>query len=225
MKKKLKNYVQQDNFSCALYSILYILRTKYWILFNDDQIKDMIKQAMDEWILSETWSIFNFIFNWFSWYFYKKYWVNLIVNEYNIKTNEFTNALVKWNTFTIWLLKANKSYINSKEDDVITLDEINEMKWTNHYGHALTYKYEYIIDSLDWWIIGLDYEVLLKGIEEWIFWQTARSYEIEDKLIHYYLSEMNIWTKFNKIELLDEENQKAIHEAIDLRWLWRKKGL
>jgi hypothetical protein len=223
-KMKLSLYIQTKN-ACSLYSTLYILRTKYWILFNEVQREKIKNQAIKDWILSETtWAIFERIFKWVTWYIYKELWLALIITEFKINSKEFKNDLVHWNSFCIGLLKANKNYVEAKEDDLLNKSEIDKMVWTKHYWHALTYKLEYLIDSLDWWTIKLNYYDLLYWIDKEVFYQKARSFKLEDELLEYYLVQLHRWSVFERIELLDDKNKKAIEKAIKLRWYYRKKA-
>jgi hypothetical protein len=222
MKKRLNDYIQWDDYSCSLFSCLYILRTKFWILLNEKQREKIKNKAIEDKILSSKGSVFQFMFNWCTGYFKKELWINMQVVTYDINTYAFKNDLVHWNSFCIGLLKANKDYISSKKDDLINKSEIDKMVWTKHYGHALTYKLEYIIDSLDWWKIKLDYDDLLYWIDKEVFYPIARSFKCEDELLEYYLVQLNRWSVFERIEILDKEHYEAITKALQLRNYYRK---
>jgi hypothetical protein len=61
-KMRYKLYTQGKN-ECTIYTILNILKTKYWIIFNEAQFEKMKKQAEKDKIWSaENWAIFDFIY-------------------------------------------------------------------------------------------------------------------------------------------------------------------
>jgi hypothetical protein len=222
------NLYTQNAMDCTLYTILNILRTKYWILFNDTQIKDFINTAKEKWIYSETsWAIFTFIYNFATWYF-KKYWIELDLVVYDLLSEEAKSAHEKGESFWIGLLYAWNFYKRVRADETITMDEIKQTDTSKEkfYWHNQCYKLNTIIDTLESVkrkIVNMNFDVLQEAIRKKIYYQTARTFKITDSILDYYLKELNKWTKFIWIEFMDDKNKKAIEKAIKLRWCYLKK--
>jgi len=228
-KMRIPLYTQSRN-SCAVETCFNILRSKYWILFNDLQREYCKKEAAEDWIWSEeSWTVFRFFYNWFTGYMYKNYNIELDVTTYTIPSDDFNRAFERWEGYWIWLLYAWKWYKEVREDWEITLKEIQNTKKEDYkyYWHNLFWKKWYIVAIL--WsisyqdkIIKLSKDALVAWIEKWLFYPTARSFRITDNLLEYYLIELNKWSVFNEIETMDQDHQDAIHKAIKLRWIYRK---
>lgn len=229
MFKRVKLYTQWKN-ECTLYTLNNIVRTKWGIIMPKSWIIDLISMAELAWIWSrDSGAIFKFIYNWYTWWFYKKIWVQINVKAYDILTQEFEDAANHGESFGIWLLYASNWYRNTRADKEITIQEVNEFKVDNNkrYWHNHMWKKWYIIDSLssiedEKKVIKFSLPALRKAVQKWIYWQTARTLEMEDDLLNYYLVELNKWTKFEHIEFLEDKSKKALEKAIKLRWLYRK---
>ena len=184
----------------------------------------LIDAAEAAWIWSrESWAIFKFIYNWYTWWIKKNYDLDIEVETFDILTPEFEEQVKQWNSFWLWLLYAWDWYKTVRADKIITVAEVNAFKKENFkfYGHNHLWKLGYIVDSLkSMWddkIIEFPLISLQLAVTKWIYWQTARSLKIKDWLLHYYLVELNKGTKFNHVELMDELNKKTIEKALKLR--------
>lgn len=223
-KMRTKLYTQDKN-ECTLYTILNIWRTKYGIILNDTEQQEFIDAAKEAWIWSvEKWAIFRHIYNWATWYFYKKYWINITVIAENVISDEFEKLTNEWESWGLGLLYAGKWYRELREDWEITLEEVqdSDKEEEKYYWHNLMWKLWYIIWILrsipyDKKYIKFSLEALKEAVNKGFFRHTARTFKIEDELIHYYAIELNRWTVFEQIELLDKEHRKALDEALRLR--------
>ena len=226
MIKKMREplYTQSKN-SCAITTSFNILRAKYWIIFNQQQRDKCKSDAEKVWIWnSNNWAIFNRFYNWFTGWIYKEIWLEITVTTYDILWDDFERAYEQWEWFWLWLLYAWRWYREVREDQEITLKEIqntNKEDYT-YYWHNLFYKLWYIVwilqsISYDKKFIKLDKEALKEWVRKWLFWQTARSYRVVDPALDYYLTELNKWTVFNKVELLDKDTYDTLSFAIKLR--------
>lgn len=195
---------------------------------NDTQFEKMKNDAIKAKIWSvETWAVFDYVYNWATWYFYREYSISTEVMVYDISWTDFKKAFDEWESFWLWLLYANSWYSNIRSDREITLAEIQsanvdtlKFMWHNH-----TYKLWYIIESVGEKnkVIKFTLEALREAVKKKIYWSRARSFRITDYLLHYYLVEINKWTKFNNIETLAPDHRKALDRATELRGLYRKK--
>jgi len=222
MKKKLELYTQGKN-ECAITTARYILFTELWIKLSEAEYQELVQKAEADNIWSRWWwTKFKRFFNWFTGWFYKKYWVEIEVEEFDILEDEFKKAIKEWNTFCIWLLRAWSWYKTVRNNQTITMQEMEETPIWWFYGHAQTYKLGYIIwilwsIDIDIRIISLPLEVLSKWVEKWVYWQTARSLKMKDELLQYYLRELKKWTVFEHIEQLDDINRKTLDLALKLQ--------
>ena len=223
-KMRYTLYTQGKN-ECTLRTILNIIRTKYWIIFNEVQFEKMKKQAEKDKIWSaENWAIFDFVYNWATWYLFKELWVQFNVLVYNINGSEFQKAFDEWESFGLWLLYANSWYSSAKSDEKLTLEEIKnaEVDKMKFMGHNLCFKLWYLIDTIWKQVIKFELEALKEAVKKEIFWSKARTFEIKDELIDEYLIQLNRWTVYNRIELLTETHKKALDKALELRNFYRK---
>ena len=229
-KMRLPLYTQSKN-SCAIETCFNILRSKYGILFNDDQREHCKQEAAASWIWSEeSGTVFKFFYNWFTGYMYKHYKIELDVTTYTIPSENFDRSFELWEGYGLWLLYAWSWYREVREDWEITLEEIinTEKEDYKYYGHNLFWKKGYIVAilrSIDYEdkIIKLSKEALLKWVEKWFFYPTARSFRIRDSLLEYYLTELNKWSEFADISTMEQDHKDAIYRAIKLRGLYHEK--
>ena len=229
MTNKMRlNLYTQWSVECTLFTILNILRTKYWILFNEEQRKDFISEAKKAGVFSsKTGAIFTFIYNFATGYF-TKYGIELDLVVYDLLSIEAKIAHEKGESFGVGLLYAWWFYRRVRSDNIITIDEIKETDISKEkfYWHNQTYKLNYLIDSssnMENKIVTMDYEVLQKAVRKKIYYQTARSFKMKSKILDYYLKELNKWSKFVWIQFMDDVNKKAIEKALQLRTLYLKK--
>jgi len=224
MNKRVKLYTQWRN-ECTIYTILNILRTKYRIILNDQQIAKLIADAEAAWIWSrEGWAVFKFIYNWFTGRFYKEFWIEIEVEDFDILSKIFEERTLEWESWALWLLFAWKFYREVREDWEITLEEIqnSEVEDYNFYWHNFFWKLWYIV----WILRSIPYDkkyirFKLEALREWVrkgfFWQTARTFSMKDKLLEKYLINLNRDVEYENTEELDEKNRKALDLALKLR--------
>lgn len=228
MSNKRAWLYEQGKNECTLYSIMNIWRTKWGIILNKEQQDKLIQDAEDSWIWSEeSWAIFDFIYNWVTWWVYKNTWIEMTVYATNIHTTNFEERLVKWDTFWLWLVTASSWYKESRKDQEITQEEVDNFDWDNNkrYWHNHTYKYGYIIETLssvpdDEKLIKMKLSVLRSCWDKGVYRNTARTFDLQDQLLDYYLKQFNNGGKVVAVETLPDEHQKAIEKAMELRTMY-----
>ncbi len=224
MFQRAKLYVQNRN-ECTLVTLKNIVRTQYGIIMKDTLWAKLITMAENIWIWSrDSWAIFRFIYNWFTSWFYKEYWVEVDVKAVDIMSDEFEEMIRKWYSFGLWLQFASNWYKQVRVDWEITLDEVKTFNLTQNkrYWHNHTYKHEYIIESLasvEDKTIKFSIEALREAVSMWIYWSSARTIIIKDELINFYALELNKWTVYENIETMDIADRKSLDKALYLRIL------
>lgn len=221
---RAKLYTQGRN-ECVPINVLNVIRTKFWIILNDEEIKKLISDAEKAWIWTrEWWAIFKFYYNWFTGRFYQNYWIELEVETFDIMSDDFEARALHWERFWLWLLYAWSWYRNVREDLEITFEEVenSDTKDEKYAGHHLFWSCNYIV----WIWASIDYEdriikfklnVLREAVRKGFMWATARTFTLKDKILEYYLMELNKWTVFEWVEFLDERNRTALDLALKLR--------
>ena len=89
-------------------------------------------------------------------------------------------------------------------------------------GHNQFWKLNYIawiLRSIAYWkkFIKFDIKALREAVKKGLYWETARYFTMRDKLLEYYLIELNKWTRFEHIELLDKNHRTKLDLAMKLR--------
>lgn len=224
VKQRAKLYTQTRN-SCIITTIQNLLRARYGIIMSEKEQQAMKDSAKSVWIWSEeNWWVFTFVYNWATWYLNKKYWIEFDIKAVSILSDEFKTLYDQGEWFWIWLLYASSWYSKSREDQEITLEEINSFnKAENKFmWHNQFYKLGYIASILqsvayNKKIIKFSLNNLREAVKKWIYWETARYFTITDELLSYYLVELNKGTNFKQVELLDDKHRKALDMALKLR--------
>ncbi len=224
--RKTPLYTQTKN-SCTITTIQNLWRAKYGIILNEEQSQRMKDDAEKSWIWSEnSWAIFRFVYNWATGWFYKEYWVEIDVEEFSILSDDFEVRSMQWEWWGIWLLYASKWNREAIADQEITLEEIEAFnKKDNQFmGHNQFWKLNYIawiLRSIAYWkkFIKFDIKALREAVKKWLYWETARCFTMNDKLLEYYLIELNRGTIFNYIERLDKKHRTKLDLAMKLRIL------
>jgi hypothetical protein len=190
---------------------------------NDTLWAKLIIAAENTWLWTRDWgAVFRFIYNWFTGWFYKTYNTEIEVYWVDIMSDEFERLVKEWKSFWLWLMFASDWYRQVRADWEITLEEVKTFDVTQNrrYWHNNTYKLEYIIESLasaDDKTIKFSLEAIREAVNRWIYWSMARTLNLKDELLEYYLFELNKWTVFNNIETLNQEHRKALDRALELR--------
>ena len=221
--KRASLYIQSKN-TCTLATLKNIVRTQYWIIMNDTLWAKLIITAENIWIWSrKSGAIFRFIYNWFTGWFYKQYNTEVEVKAVEIMSDEFETMIKEWYSFGLWLQYASNWYKQVRKDWEITLKEVKKfnLDQNNRYWHNHTYKHEYIIESLDIEdkTIKFSLKALREAVSMWIYWKTARTIIIKDKLVNYYALQLNMWTKYWNVDTFTTKNRIAIDKAMELRIL------
>lgn len=223
-RMRAKLYTQGVN-ECVPINVLNVIRTKFWIILNDDQIQKLIDDSEKAGIWTrEWWAVFRFYYNWFTGRFYQNYWIELEVETSNILLDEFEAKSLHWERWWLWLLYAWSWYKDVRDDWEITLEEVENTDTENedYAWHHLFWSCNYIV----WIVRSIDYDekiikfklsALREAVIKWFMRPTARTFSMRDKILEYYLIELNKWTKFEWVEFLDEKNRKALHLALKLR--------
>ncbi len=217
-------YTQSKN-SCTITTIQNIWRAKYGIILNEEQRERMKADWKATWIWSDvTWAKFRFVYNWSTLWFYNEFGVEIWVDAVDILSDEFEVRSLRWEGWGIWLLYAWPWLHRVIEDQEITLEEIQNSNKEDEkfYWHNQFWKLDYIV----WILRSIPYDkkfnkfklgALKEAVRKWFYWKTARAFTINDKLLEYYLVELNRWTVFQKVEQLDPKNRKALDLALKLR--------
>jgi len=220
--KRAKLYVQGKN-ECTLVTLKNIVRTQWGIIMNDTMWARLITAAENTWLWTRSWgAVFRFIYNWFTGWFYKEYNTEIDIYWVDIMSDEFEKLVKEWKSFWLGLMYASNWYRQVRADWKITLKEVKEFDVTQNrkYGHNHTYKLEYIIESLasvDDKIIKFPLKALREAVNRWIYWPMARTINMKDELLSYYLTELNKWTVFEHTERLNKKHRTALDLALKLR--------
>jgi len=206
---------------CSIYTLYMIIQIQWGIIVDNEFIKSTLRKAEEQKVWYESWgAYFNKIYKWFSQAIYNRTKVIVTVKAVNIYSKEFEDLYNQWNAFWLWLLYAWLWYRKAREDGIITEKEINEFQKWAEYWHNHTYFKGLIVDSLwtvSWKPIKMSLENLRKAVDKGLYYPTARTLVMKDKLLEKYLKMYQTGWKIDVIENLPKEDQIALSRASKLR--------
>ena len=206
---------------CSIYTLYMIIQIQWGIIVDNEFIKSTLRKAEEQKVWYESWgAYFNKIYKWFSQAIYNRTKVIVTVKAVNIYSKEFEDLYNQWNAFWLWLLYAWLWYKKAREDWIITEQEISEFEDWAVYWHNHTYFKWLIVDSLwsvSWKPIKMSLENLKKAVDKGLYYPTARTLVMKDKLLEKYLKMYQIGWKVEELEKLPMDHQKAISKASRLR--------
>lgn len=232
--RKFKELYNQnlDEFTrnwCSVYTLMYILRIQWGLVVDNKYIIEVLKQAERDKVWGETWwAYFRIIYNWFTGWFYKQFNTTIEVKAFDVNSNDFEKLLREWYAFGLWLLYAWRWYKNARADWDISMDEILEFKkdensiyWHNHvYMYSPVKNKFYIIETL--WsakdkTIEMSIEELRAAVKKWIYYPTARTLVMKDRLLKKYLKMYQNNESIDDITKLPKEDFEALQKASKMR--------
>ena len=226
MFKKLFTFYNQniDYFSrngCSLYTLFHIIQIQWGIKVDNSFILLTLQKAEKDKVFFSAWgAYFSKIYKWFSQAIYLRTKVVVTVKALDIRSKEFEDMYNEWYAFGLWLKYAWLWYKRAREDWVIDETEINEFeKWPVYWHNHVWFK-GLIVDSLwsvSWKPIKLSLENLRKAVDKGLYYPTARTLVMKDKLLEKYLKMYQRKEKVKNIEELPKSHQKAIARASKLR--------
>jgi len=226
MKRLIKYYNQWLDYftrnACSIYTLFMIIQIQWWIRVDNSFIVATAKKAEIDKVWRETWwAYFKKVYQWFSDNIYERTQVKIKVIAVDIRSDEFEEILNRWYAFWLWLKYAWRWYRKVRADWVITEEESDvDIKDFSLYGHNHTYFKWLLIDSLgslSGSSIRMNLKALRKAVNAGIYYPTARTLVMEDKLLEKWLKKLQRWEKIVKVTLLPKEEFKAFERASKLR--------
>jgi len=215
--------------ACSIYVWFHIFQIMFSIqATNEYIIATSHKAEKDKAWWNLWWTFADTIANWFKKAIYEKFNLSVDILIHKWTSDIFEKNLKNWYAYGIWLKYAGRLYSKIKEDNLISIDELDvDLKDHKIVWHFLTYFYSkktkkyYILDSLNSSrkAIEMDISVFREWIDKWIFFLNCRTIEIKDKLVDYYLKVLKTWFIVYNVESLDKKNRLALDKAIRLRHL------
>ena len=206
---------------CSIYTLYMIIQIQWGIIVDNEFIKSTLRKAEEQKVWYESWgAYFNKIYKWFSQAIYNRTKVIVTVKALDIRSKEFEEMYNDWYAFGLWLKYAWLWYKKAREDWIITEQEISEFEDWAVYWHNHTYFKWLIVDSLwsvSWKPIKMSLENLKKAVDKGLYYPTARTLVMKDKLLEKYLKMYQIGWKVEELEKLPMDHQKAISKASRLR--------
>ena len=209
---------------CTIYTLFMILQLQWWIKVDNDFIIKTLKKAKKDKVFFESrGAYFSQIYIWFATAIFNRTQVRIIVKALDINSKEFEEYIKNWYAFGLWLKNGNSKYFEAVVDWNISIEEIDSIKakW-GWYWHNHTYYNGFIIDSV-WKLadqtIKISLEELRYAVKVWIYYPTARTLVMEDKLLEKWLKAFQHKDPIiNKdVSKLSPEDKKASERASQLR--------
>jgi hypothetical protein len=208
---------------------------QWGITVDNKYIIDVLQAAQKDKMWNESWwAYFKFIYNWYTGWFKKNFNTQISVITVDINSDEFERLAMEWKVFWLWILYTGKWYRKARADWDITMDEIEEFKLEDNkrYGHNHAWRYVpqlkqwYIVETL--WsatdkTIEMNIEELRAAVKAGIYYPTARTLDMKDKLLEKYLVKYQRRENVYEVEKLPEADRKAITKASRMRIFKRIK--
>lgn len=207
---------------CTIYTLYMIFQLQWGFIVNNDYIINTLKQAEKEKAWNQSWgAYFSTIYKWFVDKMYDMLKIKLTVKTVDINSDEFEKYLTKWYAFWLGLKNWNGKYFEFTSDGVLTQEDLEDIRWFGGWsGHNHCYYNGYIIDSV-WTLkdqtIELSIENLRYAVKIGLYYPTARTLVMTDKLLEKYLKMYQNWEVIENVEDLPIADQKAIARASKLR--------
>lgn len=211
---------------CTVYTLFTIVKLQWGLVYASDKKIRTLKIAEKEKVWNESWGAYFWqIYKWFTDKIKEHYNIDVRVRALDITSNNFENLLNSWYAFWLWIKNANSAYIQATKDwlvDKLEIDKILKQGWWTWHNHTYFKKWDkyFIQDNLQnriTWLYELDIETLRYAVKIWLYYSTARTLILEDRLLDKHLRLWKDWVIVNDIQLLPEAEQKAIARASELR--------
>jgi len=207
---------------CTLYTLFWIVKLQWWITVSNKLIKDTLVVAEKEKVWYQSWwAYFAIIYDWFVIKVFERTQVKINIKAVDINSKVFENLIESWYAFWLWLKNWNANYINSVIDWFITKEEIDMIAlvggWFQHNHIYFNWKLYDSIWSLKNQNPTLTLENLRYAVQKWIYYPTARTLVMEDKLLEKYLKLYKDWEVIHNIQDLPLADKSAIDRASQLR--------
>ena len=178
---KNQNKIKWYRNDCSIYSIWEILETQFPVIMTYSRIEKMAEIAFVDKILMLAWAVFDTIYKYMANKISKEIWLYIVAKTSSIKDNSFDMSLDLWYAYGIGLIIGNNSYLDAVWRGVLNKGDIDSIKaeWRSWSHNNILYKRGkqiYIWEVARGVNVKTTLDVLRYGIEQWVFWSTARTF-------------------------------------------------